>query len=357
MECIEFNNEKKYIDHFIGIYRRLYTQNGENMQNDSELRELLLGTHMLSGYFTMHKFCIYRDNQVVGRFAITIYPNDDTAYFGFFECEDDEKIAQFIFKSAEDFAKAKGLARLTGPVDASFWIKYRLKLNLFDKKPYTGEPYNKSYYPKMFENNHFTMLRHYTSSIYEKLDNNFSSAEYEERLHEFTSSGYEIKSPSAENWDAIIADVYRMITRLYSDFPIFKGLSEDDFAKNFESYKLIINFKMVKMAYYNGRAVGFFISIPNYGNVVYHTNNPLNIAKIMKIKHMPSEYVMLYMGVEPEHRGLGKALVQTIINELSNSGLPSIGALQMDGKITQNYVSEKITQRYEYALYNKEIKK
>ena len=107
---------------------------------------------------------------------------------------------------------------------------------------------------------------------------------------------------------------------------------------------------MVKMAYYRGRAVGFYISIPNYNHLVYHTSNPLNILRILRLRKNPKEYVMLYMGVLPEHQGLGKVLVQSIMNELKESGLRSIGALQRDGKITQSYVNELIEKRYEYVL-------
>ena len=60
--------------------------------------------------------------------------------------------------------------------------------------------------------------------------------------------------------------------------------------------------------------VGFFISIPNYNNKVYNLTLP-NILKILTIKHKPKEYIMLYMGVEPEYKGLGSSLVYSIINE------------------------------------------
>ncbi len=354
MECIRFENQKKYIKDFIYIYHRLY-KTSENMQNDKETEKILLGTHTLSKYFTVYKFCVYEKKQVIGRFVITEYPDDDNAYLGFFECENDRKIAEFIFKKAEEFSREKGFKRIIGPVDASFWIKYRLKINLFDKRAYTGEPYNKDYYREMFEKNGFEMIKHYTSSIYEVVEKGFINEKYKKRLEEFTAKGYEIKSPSIENWNETVENIYRMITRLFSDFPIYKDLSYEDFAENFSSYKLIVNFDMVRMAYYNGKAVGFFISIPNYHNAVYHTDNPINLLKILLTRKNPKEYVMLYMGVEPEHKGLGKAIVQSITDTLIEKALPSIGALQMDGKVTQNYVDEKIVKRYEYALYGKEL--
>ena len=64
---------------------------------------------------------------------------------------------------------------------------------------------------------------------------------------------------------------------------------------------------------------------------------------------------MLYMGVLPEHQGLGKALVYAVMKELMATGLPSIGSLIRDGKINGKYASEKIEDVYEYVLLGKNI--
>ena len=64
---------------------------------------------------------------------------------------------------------------------------------------------------------------------------------------------------------------------------------------------------------------------------------------------------MLYMGVDSDHTGLGKAIVYSIMKELMKSGLPSIGALARDGKPTQKYVYEEVQGVYEYVLLQKEI--
>ena len=61
------------------------------------------------------------------------------------------------------------------------------------------------------------------------------------------------------------------------------------------------------------------------------------------------------MGVDQNHRGLGKAIVYAIMKELMASGLPSIGALARDGKVTQEYVSEEVTNVYEYVLLERAL--
>ena len=50
-----------------------------------------------------------------------------------------------------------------------------------------------------------------------------------------------------------------------------------------------------------------------------------------------------------------KAMIYSIVQELKKQKVPSIGALTHDGKISQNYASEKIESRYEYVLLEKNI--
>ena len=352
MYYVQFNLEKKYINDFLRLPQKLYHH--DNPENATEMKQLLEGTHPLSKYFQLYKFLVYQNQKVVGRFAITVYPEDDTAYIGFFECIDNQEAAKMIFDTAREFAKKNNFRRIVGPVDASFWIKYRLKTNMFDKKPYTGEPYNKNYYLKMFLDNRYQVIEHYTSSIYQSIDDSYENDKFSDRYEEFLKNGYEIVSPNMNDFDTILKELYSLLTNLYSDFPIYKPLSKEDFVDTFRHYRKLMNPEMIKLAYYNHKMVGFYISIPNYYQLVYHINI-LNLFKIVSLKKKPKEYVMLYMGVDQEHRGLGKALVYSIMKELKKSNLPSIGALARDGKITQNYAEELIEDRYEYVLLEEKI--
>lgn len=352
MNYVQFNQEKRYIKDFISLPKKLYKK--DNTENSRELKSILEGKHPLCKYFNLYKFLIYEKNKVVGRFAITIYPNDDTAYIGFFECINNNEVAKLIFDTATKFAKDNKLKKIVGPVDASFWLKYRLKINMFDKAPYTGEPYNKDYYYKMFLDNNYKVIEHYTSSIYENVDSTYENEFYSNRYNSFIKNEYKIESPNMDEFVNDLKELYGLLTKLYSDFPIYKHLSEEDFVEIFSSYKKIMNPEMTKLAYYNNKMVGFYISIPNYSNLVYNINL-INLMKIFKIKKKPKEYVMLYMGVDQNHRGLGKAIVYSIMTELMKNKLPSIGALARDGKVTQNYVEELIKDRYEYVLLERKL--
>ena len=286
MNLIQFDKEKKYIRDFLSLPKALYTSK-DNIEDASSTKKFLLGTHPLSKYFTLDKFLIYESGKPVGRFAVTAYPGDDTAYLGFYECADNDNAARFLFDEAVKFCRNKGFTKIVEPVDGSFWQKYRLKINFFDRPPYTGEPYNKPYYFRQFTDNGFTVAEHYTSNHFHPLEKDYKNERYEKRFREFQQKGYRIESPTDENYDLIIDRVYDMIIELYSDFPIFKPLSRDDFREIYSSYKLIMNMSMTKIAFLENKAVGFFISIPDYGNAVYHADL-FSLPKIMKNKKLPS---------------------------------------------------------------------
>ncbi|MBR2523484.1 MAG: hypothetical protein IKE53_03490 [Clostridiales bacterium] len=354
MRSVKFDNEDRYIRDFLSLPKKIYSS-GDNMEDPDTMKKILLGQHPLSKYFHLDKFLIYDDSdRPVGRFIITTYENDKTAYFGFYECLDNDQYAKFLFDTAYEFVSAGDYDRILGPVDASFWIKYRLKINRFDILPYTGEPYNRDYYFRQFKDNGFIVCEHYISNEFRSVDETYVNEKFEQRFEEFTGMGYSIVSPKVEEFDTTIDAVYKMVTELYSDFPVFKDVKIEDFREVFKSYKSIMNMSMTKIAYYKGEPVGFYVSVPDYGNMVYHLN-PVNIAKIMKLRKKPKKYVMLYMGVDQNHRGLGKAIVYAIMKELMASGLPSIGALARDGKVTQDYAHDDVTDVYEYVLLERKI--
>lgn len=353
MKLVKVGTEKSNIKRFVDFPKRMYSSK-DNMESASQMKALLEGTHPLSKYFDLDAYLILRDDVTAGRFAITTYPDDTTAYLGFFECINDKEVSSFLFSEAEKIAKEKKCSVIIGPVDASFWLKYRLKINNFDLPPYTGEPYNKDYYLELFQNSGYEISEHYTSSAFRSVGEDYINEKFENRYKEFLAQGYKIESPKAEEYEKAVEEVYTLITELYSDFPIYKNVSKEDFCEMFKSYKTIMNMSMTKMAYYNGKAVGFYISLPDYGNRVYHAGL-LDIPGILKTRKHPDRYVMLYMGVDQKHRGLGKALVYAIMKELMQSGLPSIGALARDGKVTQNYAEEEKTSIYEYVLLKHEL--
>ena len=345
--------DKKRTRDFLALPRRIYSAD-ELTQSPTDELALLNGTHVLSRYFTVTPILIYRGNRAVSRAAVTLYPNDSTAYIGFFESENDSEAAVLLFKTAAEIAEKNGCVKLTGPVDCSFWIKYRLKTNRFGL-PYTGEPYNKEYYADLWYENGFEVIKRYSSNHYKIVENDDGCEKYAARLVEKLNGGYTIKCPDNSTFDKTLREVYSLLIELYSKFPVYKRITEEEFCRMYDHLRHILNYSMVKMAYFEGAPVGFFISVPNFGNRVYGRLGPLKMLRILLEKSKPRSYVMLYMGVDKNHLGLGKALAEAIREELKTQRVPSVGALIREGNFSKNYMNQLIDFEYEYVLLEKKI--
>lgn len=134
----------------------------------------------------------------------------------------------------------------------------------------------------LFLENEFEVIEHYTSNIYKEVKKKYKNVKYSDRYNKFIDKGYQIVSPNMKRYDEIVKDIYYLLIELYKDFPIFKKISLEAFQEVFKDYKTIINPSMVKLAYFENKMVGFFISVPNYNNCVYYLNNPTNLLKILK---------------------------------------------------------------------------
>ncbi|MCX7922065.1 MAG: hypothetical protein N3B21_08660 [Clostridia bacterium] len=349
-KLVRFDNEENYINDFLRIPKDLYSKR-EIVQNEKEERSLLLGEHILSGYFQITKLLVYNGDMPCARCAVTIYQGDDTAYVGFFESINDVECAKLLFEEARKISIENKCNKIKGPVDASFWIKYRLKTNNFSKRVFVGEPNNKDYYLNLFLACGYRVSETYVSNYYKRLPFwGFSDKKCKDRYDKFLSKGYKIISPGRKDFDTVIKEIYKLLMELYADFPVFKGLSEEDFLKLFSYYRYILDFSFVKIAYYKDEAVGFMIGTPDYGNMLYGKLSIPTYFRLFLKRIRSSRYVILYMGVKREHRGLGNAMIQTIMDNVRKKRANTIGALIKEGKVTEGYVADEIISKNTYAL-------
>lgn len=355
MQAIKFRNEKEYIEAFLSLPQKLYTQK-EITQAYEDEEKLLHGTHYLSHYVTLTPFLVMENNKPLARCLVTEYPDDQICYFGFFECVNDQNVLNCLMDAVENFAMDKQYTAIEGPVDVSLWLGYRFKSNCFDLPPYLGEPYNKAYYLDLFYKRQYTVKESYVSNQYSTIPKvNFELDNFKNRFDHFIQQGYEIRSPKMEEWDQCISEIYHLISVLYKDFLTYHAIHKDEFISLYNSYKNLVDLTLIKMAYYQGEAVGFFMGAPDYGNLASRHKNLSTIINFLKIKNKPSRYVLLYMGVLPEHKGIGMALTHSIMMELAKKQTPSIGSLIRNNNKNFNYAIEYMVGRYEYQYIERKF--
>src|SRR3970040_565065 len=102
-------------------------------------------------------FLAERDGATVGRIAAIVNHNhniehkDKIGFFGFFECIDDQTVANALFDTAREYLKSRGMNAMRVPASPSVNDEYGLLVEGFDKPAVILMPYNPPYYGKLIE--------------------------------------------------------------------------------------------------------------------------------------------------------------------------------------------------------------
>jgi hypothetical protein len=102
-------------------------------------------------------FVARREGRDVGRIAAVVdrhhneFHQEKTAFFGFFECEDDSVTAGSLFDAAASWARDRGMNILRGPANPSLNDEAGLLVDGFDSPPVLMMTYNPRFYVPLVE--------------------------------------------------------------------------------------------------------------------------------------------------------------------------------------------------------------
>lgn len=71
--------------------------------------------------------------------------------FGFFDCVNDEAVARTLMQPALEWLRARGAARVEGPIQLHALGGYRFQIFGHERAPFVGEPRNPLWYPSLVE--------------------------------------------------------------------------------------------------------------------------------------------------------------------------------------------------------------
>ncbi len=105
------------------------------------------------------------DGRIVGRIAAIQNEahnrtwNDRVGFYGFFECVNDQRVANALFDAAAQWLRAKGLRTMRGPMSPSINDECGLLVEGFDTPPTLMMPHNPAYYVGLHDGYGFTKVK------------------------------------------------------------------------------------------------------------------------------------------------------------------------------------------------------
>lgn len=175
----------KQLKEFINCQWNFYTEDKNFVPPlKSERKELLSkDVNPFFEHSDIANFLAYEGENIVGRISAIINDNhnkthnDKVGFFGFFECINNQKVANALFYEAEKWLKNKGMDAVRGPANPSINDEMGLLIEGYDSPPVVLMTYNPEYYLELIENagynkvkDLYAYLLHYENFMTEKLE-------------------------------------------------------------------------------------------------------------------------------------------------------------------------------------------
>ncbi len=276
-------------------------------------------------------FLAEKNGEIVGRIAAILNNNhndfqkEKTAFFGFFEAENDQEVSSELFKTVENWAQQKGMDTLRGPMNFTISDTCSLLIEGFDSSPAIMMTYNPEYYIKLLEqaglHNAKTLLAY-----------NFTSdMPIPERFVKFADRALKDSELNIRKIDMKkLDDEAKIVRDIFNDAWEtnwgFVPLTEKEIEHLAEDLKDGIDPDIVFMAEVNGEPAGFALTLPDYNEIFKKINGrllPFGIFKLLLGKKKIKGVRVVILGITKKYqkkRGLGPALYYEIYLRGKNKG-------------------------------------
>jgi GNAT superfamily N-acetyltransferase len=261
-------------------------------------------------------FVAERGGDVVGRIAAISNRlhnethQDRAGFFGFFECIEDQGVADALFTAAGEWCKQHGHDVLRGPASFSVNDECGLLVQGFETPPVLMMPHNPRYYPKLLEEAGLTPVK--DLFCYEGRAPAGDAADRVSRAAELMQKRYGItlRSLNMRDFDREVERIKQLYNEAWERNWGFVPMTDRELDHLAEQFKPVVLPDLVTFAEKDGRTVGFSIALPDL-NVAFRSNRKgsflrgvLTAVFMLKTKRIPRLRVLL-LGIVPEFRGKG----------------------------------------------------
>jgi len=315
---VELGNRRQ-LKTFIKFPWRIY-RHDPNWVPPLILDQLQFFTPGKNPYFshsTAQLFMAFRGDEPVGR--ISAHENnqhiqvhkDRTGFFGFFECIDDQAVANALFDVASTWLWERGLKTMRGPVSFSVNHEVGLLLDAFDEPPLIRMTYNPPYYAGLIEGYGLQKIQDLFAYVM------FESEEIPERLRAISDLVLEdprlvVRTVDVRDFKNEMARIKTIYAEAWSENWGAVPLTDEEFDRIVGEFRLIYDRDLFFIAEYDGEPAGMSLVLPDMNQVLKRAGGrlfPWGLLKMLWYRRKIDAWRMPVLGVRQEHRLRGIEVV------------------------------------------------
>jgi GNAT superfamily N-acetyltransferase len=271
--------------------------------------------HPFYKYADAEFFIAERNGEMVGRIAAIVnhrhnqIHNENVGFFGFFECMNDQTVANALFDRARAFLKERGVTSMRGPANPSVNDDWGFLIEGFDLPPVIMMPYNPPYYPQLAERYGMTKLKD-LFAYYLTQDRVYT--EKMQRVYRLMQERHSMQFRTLD------------MRRFKQEVELVKEIYNKAWAKNWGAVPLtdeeidalaadlkpIVVPELVIFAELRGKTIGFALSLPDINIALRYNKKGRLLPGLLRLylhKKKINGVRIFVLGVVPEYQKTGAA--------------------------------------------------
>lgn len=295
-----------------------------------------------------------RDGQPVGRVLAIDNEYHNQRYqekrgmFGFFECTDDQEVANALFDEARKWLAARDLHSVRGPINPSLNYECGLLTQGFDSTPYFMMTYNPPYYAKLIETYGFQKVQDLYAfwgemSMLDGLDKKLKFV-VEEATKRFN---VKLRRMDTSKFRQEVATFLHIYNESMAGTWGFTPLSKEEMEHMGASLKHLIVPELTTIAEVDGRPVACVFGLLDYNPRIKKIDGrlfPFGFLRLLWNRKAIKNVRLISTNVLPEFQrwGLGLVVLARLVPDLLAWGVKEI---EFSWVLESNHLSFKSLQR------------
>lgn len=275
-------------------------------------------------------FLAERDGRVVGRIAAienrahNRFHGDRTGFWGFFECANDQVVADALFAAAADWLRGRGLETMRGPMNPSTNYECGLLVQGFENRPSFMTAWNPPYYAALCEHAGLGQAKDLLGFWFEGERTDYALPEFVARQAERALAGGRLtfRDLDPSRFDAEVAALWEIYNDAWERNWGFVPMSEGEFLHMAKDMKQLLDPRFAFMAELEGVPVGFMLALPDYNEVLVRNRSgrlfPLGVPLLLWGKRRIRDFRVMALGVRASARS--RSILALFTHEIMRRG-------------------------------------
>ena len=260
-------------------------------------------------------FLAEKEGEIVGRISAQTntqhnkFQEDKVGFFGFFECINDQEVADKLIETAYNWNKSRGLDTLRGPMNFSTNDECGLLVDGFESPPFILMTHNHSYYLELLTKAGFAKSMDLLAYLIPKRPTPERLQRVMDKLQK--RGRFVVRELSSKNKKELRKDleiVFTVYTKAWEQNWGFVPMTEKEFFHLIDSVIDLVRPEFFYLAFVDDQPAGFYVSLPDYNQLLKKMKGrlfPFGIFHLLLGRNKITAMRVITMGVIKEFQGRG----------------------------------------------------